>query len=120
MSSEIKAIGAVQSQPIDTKAIASSAKNGPSFSDTLASQNLVNQAPTAAQASGNRLQNLFGNDLHRDIQKLGTDLVQGKEIPARELLVYQMKLGSFNQRVELVSKLAESAMATLRKFQQQQ
>ena len=109
MTSEIKAIGSLSSQlreaPQATTPTATT--TGVSFAEKLAAQ-------------PSQLQNLFGNDLHRDIQKLSADLAKGKEIPARDLLIYQMKVGAFNQRVELVSKLAESAMATLRKFQQQQ
>jgi hypothetical protein len=72
------------------------------------------------QQVSERVDNFFDPKLQKDMQNLHTDLVKGKTIPARELLVYQMRLGSFNQRVELVSKLAESAMGTVKKFQQQQ
>ena len=68
----------------------------------------------------NPIDRIFGGAVHHDIQKLQAELVKGTTIPARDLLLYQMKLGFFNQRVELVSKLAESGMATMRKFQNQQ
>ncbi len=72
------------------------------------------------QKVAERVDSFFDPKLQKDMQNLHTDLVNGKTIPARELLVYQMRLGSFNQKVELVSKLAESAMGTVKKFQQQQ
>lgn len=48
------------------------------------------------------------------LDKLGS---KGFKISPQELIVYQVRAGQFGLRVELLSKLAESAMSSIRKFQ---
>lgn len=67
-----------------------------------------------------KFDSFVGREQFNEIQGLQKALESGKTIPARELLVYQVQLSALNQRVELLSKLGESAMGTVRKFQQQQ
>jgi len=58
-----------------------------------------------------------GPDMHKEIINLQKGLMEGREFSPRELLVYQIKASQYHMRVELVTKLAESALATTKKFQ---
>ena len=59
-------------------------------------------------------------DLHGEILTLQHSIFRGKELTPRDLLLYQIRVGQFNLGVELYSKLAESASATVRRFEQGQ
>ena len=61
----------------------------------------------------------FSNSLHKELGALQQKALGGGAFDARELLLYQIKAGQFNMRVELVSKVAESLLGTLRKLQSQ-
>jgi hypothetical protein len=61
----------------------------------------------------------FSNNLHKELGALQQKALGGGAFDARELLLYQIKAGQFNMRVELVSKVAESLLGTLRKLQSQ-
>ena len=63
---------------------------------------------------------LAGVDIQRDMRQLQADLVSGRKISAPELLLYQIRIGQFGLRVELMSKVAEGLLSTVRKFQQGQ
>lgn len=63
---------------------------------------------------------VMGGTLQRDIQMLQADLLTGRKLSASELLLYQIKVGQFGLRVELLSKVAEGLLGTVRKFQQGQ
>jgi len=83
------------------------------------------QQDTAVSPSGGRgfkdvvqkLENKQAPDMHKEIINLQKGLMEGREFSARELLVYQIKASQYHMRVELVTKLAESALATTKKFQ---
>ena len=64
-----------------------------------------------------RVQGAGGTDLFKDISTMQQRIVQGGNVTPRELILYQITAGQFNLRVELVSKVAESVMVSLRKFQ---
>jgi hypothetical protein len=56
------------------------------------------------------------SDLYADLSKIG----QLSNIPSNKLLSYQIKANQFHLQVEMLSKVAESALATARKLQQNQ
>ena len=58
-----------------------------------------------------------GPDLYPQLVKLQADIMRGKTLNPRELLGYQIMAGQFNLRVEMLSKVAESASAAVKKFQ---
>lgn len=82
---------------------------GGSFKETL-----------AEVKAGNRVDDILGSSLQQDLQKLQMDLASGRKLSSSELLLYQIKVGQFGIRVELLSKVAESLLGTVRKFQQGQ
>ncbi|MCI5066669.1 hypothetical protein MRY87_13190 [bacterium] len=53
------------------------------------------------------------------MQDLARRVVGGENLSSHELLVYQVRAGEFGMNVELVSKVAESVGASLRKLQNQ-
>ena len=61
---------------------------------------------------------LFGLGLHQELTKVGQAIAGGRDLSARELLLYQVRAGQLGLRVELVSKVAESGLQTVRKLQQ--
>ena len=60
---------------------------------------------------------LLGGDLHQELLQVRSKLINGAEFSPRELLLYQIRAGEFGLQVEMVSKLSEAAMSTVRKFQ---
>lgn len=84
------------------------------------SPSLQQSKPVAKSEFAEKFEKVIGRDQFKQLKDLQNVLESGKSIPARELLVYQVRLSALNQRVELLAKLGESAMATVRKFQQQQ
>lgn len=56
-------------------------------------------------------------DLNEHIAGIQNRVLQGEQFSPRELLLLQVSVGRFNMQVELVSKVAESANATLRRLQ---
>src|SRR5690554_5116769 len=58
-------------------------------------------------------------DPYRAMEQLTTRLVRNEQLSSRELLIYQLRAGQFGVQVELVSKVAESVGASLRKLQNQ-
>jgi len=71
----------------------------------------------AKTANPKTLQEVAGFDVRNDIEKVQDLILKGKNIPAEDLLIYQIRFGQYNLRVELVSKLAESATSSIKKFQ---
>jgi hypothetical protein len=62
-----------------------------------------------------------GNDiisLQKDLKTFTEGVVSGKSFSPRDLIIYQIKAGQFGLGVELVSKVAESASATIKKLEQ--
>ena len=57
--------------------------------------------------------------LHEQLSSLQKSVLNGKLFSPQELLKFQIQAGQFGLRVELISRVAESASATIRKFQQQ-
>jgi hypothetical protein len=70
-------------------------------------------------ASGPNSKDVFSNALHKELGAIQQKAIGGGALEARELLLYQIKSSNFNLRVELVSKLSESLLGTLRKLQSQ-
>ena len=58
-----------------------------------------------------------GIDLYPQMVKLQSDMMTGKKFSPQELLAYQILVGQFSLRVEMLSKAAESASAAIKKFQ---
>jgi len=75
------------------------------------------QGKTFKEVFEGLINGLGKTDFHKEMATLQHSLKGGKHLAPRELLLYQIKAGQFGLRVELVSKLAESAVSTLRKFQ---
>ena len=61
-----------------------------------------------------------GADLHQELMAIQSKVLKGAALTPQELISFQIKANQFGVRVELISKVAESAMATTRKLQNQQ
>lgn len=59
-------------------------------------------------------------DPFKEIQEIQKSILNGKELSGKDLILYQIKTGHFSMRVELVSKVAEAAVSTVKKFQNPQ
>jgi hypothetical protein len=59
-------------------------------------------------------------DIFTEIQEFQKSILNGKEFSGKDLIMYQIKTGQFSMRVELVSKVAEAAVSTVKKFQSPQ
>ena len=67
------------------------------------------------------LNNFLGKDQAlQDIDKIQKQLNTGIKFKPEQLLVYQIKAGRLHLRVELVSKVAESANTTAKRLQNSQ
>jgi hypothetical protein len=62
---------------------------------------------------------MLGVQLHRDVVVNRAQVLGGTSFSARELLAYQIKAGELSLRVEMLSKLADSFVGTVRKLQSQ-
>ena len=58
--------------------------------------------------------------LHAEIAAFEDGVRNGVSFSARELILYQIKAGRFGLGVEMLSRLAEGLMGTIRRFQQGQ
>ena len=58
-------------------------------------------------------------DPYIELVTLQEKIIGAKQLSSQELLYYQIRASQFGMRVELLSKVGESALATVRKFQQQ-
>ena len=88
------------------KGVPPAAPSGKSFQDAL----LQNKQGLPALMWPN-------SDLHRQMAQLQHKVEAGYNFAPRELLLYQIKASQLHLQVELVSKAAESLLATARKFQ---
>lgn len=61
-----------------------------------------------------------GAGLHGDILAFEQRIRGGESLSTGDLILYQIKAGRFGLGVELVSRMAEGVMSTIRKFQQGQ
>ena len=61
-----------------------------------------------------------GDGLYSDIQRLQQQVMSGKSLSSQELITYQIKAHQFGLQVELVSKVAESAVSSLKRLQNPQ
>ena len=52
-----------------------------------------------------------------DLNEIQSSLLSDRKISSRELLMYQLKVGRFGLNVELVTKLAEGIVASVRKLE---
>lgn len=109
MAGTINRVGEMVSTPVRPDSSIQQNRDKQSFNDVL--EEIRNQP---------KLDSMLGLDLHRDINTLKADLMAGRKIAPAELLLYQIKVGQFGLRVELLSKVAEGFLSTVRKFQQGQ
>ncbi len=56
-------------------------------------------------------------DMFKEIQEMQKSILNGKELSGKDLILYQIKTGQYSLRVELISKVAEAAVSTVKKFQ---
>ena len=63
---------------------------------------------------------LFAPDIQKDLARIERGIVQGKVFSPQELIGLQIKAHHFGIRVELVARLAESGVATLKRLQNPQ
>lgn len=59
----------------------------------------------------------IGSGFNNRLTEIQKRALSGATFTPRDLILLQMQMGRFNMQVELVSKVAESATATLRKIQ---
>ncbi len=97
----------------------------------IAQSSLEGSSPKESPAKSGDFRDLLGKALEaiggREWESLRTEM-RGMEtrlknrtaVAPRDLLYLQMRLGDVHLKVELASKLAESLLATARKFQSQQ
>ena len=71
-------------------------------------------SPNAAAAG-----DVWGVRAHRELAAFQQQAAAGKQIDAKDLLLYQIKAGEFNLRVEMFSKIADSFLGTVKKLQSQ-
>lgn len=76
----------------------------------------------SASEAPNSLPNSAGTALTSvsSIEEFTQKVMAGVQFTSRELLLYQIRVGEFNLKVELVAKCAEAFNASLRKLQQGQ
>ncbi len=63
---------------------------------------------------------ILGPDLSRELAHITKAALSGKQLTAQELVAFQVKAGQFGLRVELISKMAEAGISTLKKLQNPQ
>jgi len=60
------------------------------------------------------------SDLYQSVVDFEKAVAGGKAISPKELLVFQIRASQFGVHVELLSKVAESGLSTVRRLQQTQ
>ena len=60
-----------------------------------------------------------GTDLHATLEKMGSKIGGAKGVAPEMLIQYQVAMSRYQLKIELVSKVAESASATVKKLQNQ-
>lgn len=104
---KIKLLAALVGKP---PAVTPSIKASPKdFKDVMNGQK-PNIAPVAPSVK----------DLFKEIQEIQKAILNGKELTGKDLIMYQIKTGQYSMRVELISKVAEAAVSTVKKFQNPQ
>lgn len=63
---------------------------------------------------------ILGSDLYKDMTKFEQNLTSKRDMAPKELILYQVKASQLGLRVELLSKVGESMLTTVKKFQQGQ
>jgi hypothetical protein len=66
------------------------------------------------------VENETGNSIFTEVAAIQKRILDGKKLSTQELLVYQIKANQFGLHVELVSKVAESSLSTLKRLQSPQ
>ena len=81
----------------------------------------VSKASRSLSSKGNGSKKAFTipKDPFMAMKKLSQAASSGKTFTPKELLMFQIKANEFGVHVELVSKVSESANASIRKLQQQ-
>lgn len=87
-----------------------SSKNSGSVNNSAASGAANVKPPTL-------LSEVMGEKLQAELATLRAKITRKGNIDARDLLLYQIRSGEFGLRVELISKVADSLLATTRKLQ---
>lgn len=54
---------------------------------------------------------------HRELESIQRKIMSSARIDSRELLLFQVRVSQFAMRVELLSKVGESANSTVKRFQ---
>lgn len=73
-----------------------------------------------ADAIAARKDDLLGSNLQHDLQALQDKVLGGQAVSGRELISYQIRAQEFGLRVELLTKLADAGLHTVRRLQQGQ
>ncbi len=60
------------------------------------------------------------SDIFGSIRQFQSTVMSGRKISPKELLVFQIRASQFGVHVELLSKVAESGLSSLRRLQQTQ
>jgi hypothetical protein len=56
-------------------------------------------------------------DIHKELLTFQANVLGGKEVTSAQLIALQIRASRFHIKVDLISKAAESFLATTRKFQ---
>lgn len=78
------------------------------------------QQETIPKVSFKEVLGTVGGGFHAELNHLQKNLISGAKVAPEKLLLYQIKVGQFGMRVELVSKIAESMLSTVRRLQSTQ
>ena len=65
----------------------------------------------------NEVQAKSKGDLHDTVQQMEQQVLGGKDVSTKDLIVFQITAQRFGMHIELVTKVAESVSGTIKKFQ---
>jgi hypothetical protein len=104
---KIPALDSTSLQPLNQPA---EQKSGARFAEV--------RAEMAQQTSS--VGNIFGGDSFDQLRAFQQAVLSGKRMSPEQLLVFQVKATDAHMRVELLSKIAESAISTAKRLQNPQ
>jgi hypothetical protein len=103
-------IPAIESMGLEQLGQVAEQKSGVKFAELRAEM-------AAPKESANAL---LGVDSFAELRKVQEAVVEGKQFTPQQLLSFQLKANDAHMRVELLSKIAESAIATAKRLQNPQ